>query len=50
MNAVKVLLSSLAAIVAAVVVVPLTILAGLLRVARAHRRNDDVELDLDDAI
>ena len=50
MNAIKVLLISLAALVAAVIVIPLTILAGLFVWLKLTEETDDEELDLDDAI
>jgi hypothetical protein len=50
MKAIKVLLISLAALVAAVIVIPLTILAGLFVWLKLTEETDDEELDLDDAI
>jgi hypothetical protein len=50
MKAIKVLLISIAALVAAVIVIPLTILAGLFVWLKLTEETDDEELDLDDAI
>jgi hypothetical protein len=50
MKAIKVLLISLAALVTAVIVIPLTILAGLFVWLKLTEETDDEELDLDDAI
>lgn len=50
MKAIKVLLISLAALVTAVIVIPLTILAGLFVWLKLTEETDDGELDLDDAI
>jgi hypothetical protein len=50
MKAIKVLLISFAALVAAVIVIPLTILAGLFVWLKLTEETDDEELDLDDAI
>lgn len=50
MNALKVLLISIAAILAAVIVIPLTILAGLFVWLKLTEETEDEELDLEDAI
>jgi hypothetical protein len=50
MKALKVLLISLAAIVAAMIVIPLTILAGLFVWLKLTEETDDEEMELDDAI
>ncbi len=50
MKAIKVLLISIAALVAAVVVIPLTILAGLFVWLKLTEETDDDELELDDTI
>jgi hypothetical protein len=50
MKALKVLLISIAAILAAVIVIPLTILAGLFVWLKLTEEADDEELDLEDAI
>jgi hypothetical protein len=50
MKAVKVLLISVVALVAAVIVIPLTILAGLFVWLKLTEEADDEELELDDAI
>ena len=50
MKAIKVLLISFAALVAAAIVIPLTILAGLFVWLKLTEETDDEELDLDDAI
>jgi hypothetical protein len=50
MKAVKVLLISIAALVAAMIVIPLTILAGLFVWLKLTEETDDEELELDDAI
>jgi hypothetical protein len=50
MKAVKVLLISVVAVVAAVIVIPLTILAGLFVWLKLTEEADDEELELDDAI
>lgn len=50
MKAIKVLLISIAALVTAVIVIPLTILAGLFVWLKLTEETDDQELDLDDAI
>ncbi|HEX7224133.1 MAG TPA: hypothetical protein VF367_00965 [Candidatus Limnocylindria bacterium] len=50
MKAIKVLLVSLAAIVAALVVIPLTILAGLFVWLKLTEETDDEEMELDDVV
>ncbi len=50
MKALKVLLISVGALLAAVIVIPLTILAGLFVWLKLTEEADDEELDLDDAI
>ena len=50
MKAIKVLLISIAALVAAMVVIPLTILAGLFVWLKLTEETDDEELELEDAI
>jgi len=50
MKALKVLLISIAALVTAVIVIPLTILAGLFVWLKLTEEPDDGELDLDDAV
>ncbi|HET6649540.1 MAG TPA: hypothetical protein VJ975_01230 [Candidatus Limnocylindria bacterium] len=50
MKAVKVLLISIAALVAAMIVIPLTILAGLFVWLKLTEETDDEEMELDDAI
>jgi hypothetical protein len=50
MKAIKVLLISIAAVVAALVVIPLTILAGLFVWLKLTEETDDDELELDDTI
>jgi hypothetical protein len=50
MKAVKVLLISIAALVAALVVIPLTILAGLFVWLKLTEETDEDELELDDTI
>lgn len=50
MKALKVLLIGIAALVTAVIVIPLTILAGLFVWLKLTEETDDAELDLDDAI
>jgi len=50
MKAVKVLLISIVALVAAVIVIPLTILAGLFVWLKLTEEADDEELELDDSI
>jgi hypothetical protein len=50
MKAVRVLLISIAAIVAAMIVIPLTILAGLFVWLKLTEETDDEEMELDDTI
>jgi len=50
MKAVKVLLISIAALLAAVVVIPLTVLAGLFVWLKLTEETDEDELELDDTI
>lgn len=50
MKAVKVLLISLAALVAAMIIIPLTILAGLFVWLKLTEETDEEEMELDDAI
>jgi hypothetical protein len=50
MKAVKVLLISIAALVAAMIVIPLTILAGLFVWLKLTEETDEEEMELDDAI
>ena len=50
MKAIKVLLVSLAAIVAALVLIPLTILAGLFVWLKLTEETDDEEMELDDVV
>jgi hypothetical protein len=50
MKAVKVLLISIAALVAAMILIPLTILAGLFVWLKLTEETDDEEMELDDAI
>ncbi|CAN5256217.1 hypothetical protein BH24CHL10_BH24CHL10_12900 [soil metagenome] len=50
MKAIKVLLISLAAIIAAMIVIPLTILAGLFVWLKVTEETDDEVMELDDAI
>jgi hypothetical protein len=50
MKAIKVLLVSLAAIVAALIVIPLTILAGLFVWLKLTEETDDEEMELDDVV
>ena len=50
MKAVKVLLISIAALLAAVVVIPLTVLAGLFVWLKLTEETDDEVMELDDAI
>ncbi len=49
MKAVKVLLIGIAALVAAMIVIPLTILAGLFVWLKLTEETDDEEMELDDA-
>ncbi len=50
MKAVKVLLISIGALLAALIVIPLTILAGLFVWLKLTEETDDDEMELDDAI
>jgi hypothetical protein len=50
MKAVKVLLISIAALVAAMIVIPLTILAGLFVWLKLTEETEEDELELDDTI
>jgi hypothetical protein len=50
MKAIKVLLISIAALVAAIVVIPLTILAGLFVWLKLTEETDEEEMELEDAI
>lgn len=50
MKALKVLLIGLAALVAAVIVIPLTILAGLFVWLKLTEETDEEEMQLDDTI
>ncbi len=50
MKAIKVLLISIAAIVAAMIVIPLTILAGLFVWLKLTEETDEEEMELEDAI
>jgi hypothetical protein len=50
MKAVKVLLISIAALVAAMIVIPLTILAGLFVWLKLTEETDEEEMQLDDTI
>ena len=50
MKAVKVILISIAALVAAMIVIPLTILAGLFVWLKLTEETDDEEMELDDSI
>ena len=50
MKAVKVLLISIAALVAAMIVIPLTILAGLFVWLKLTEETDDEEMELDGAV
>ena len=50
MKAIKVLLVSLAAIVAALIVIPLTILAGLFVWLKLTEETDDETMELDDVV
>jgi uncharacterized membrane protein YjgN (DUF898 family) len=50
MKAVKVLLISIGAILAALIVIPLTILAGLFVWLKLTEETDDEEMELDDTI
>jgi nitric oxide reductase large subunit len=50
MKAIKVLLISIGALLAALIVVPLTILAGLFVWLKLTEETDDEEMELDDTI
>jgi len=50
MKAVKVLLITIAALVAAMIVIPLTILAGLFVWLKLTEETDEEEMALDDAV
>ena len=50
MKAIKVLLISIAALVAAMIVIPLTILAGLFVWLKLTEETDEDDLELDDTI
>lgn len=50
MKALKVVLISIAAVVTAVIVIPLTILAGLFVWLKLTEEPDEQEFDLDDAV
>ncbi|HET7646758.1 MAG TPA: hypothetical protein VFM03_09765 [Candidatus Limnocylindria bacterium] len=50
MKAVKFLLISIAALLAAMIVIPLTILAGLFVWLKLTEETDDEEMELDDAV
>jgi hypothetical protein len=50
MKAIKVLFISIAALVAAIIVIPLTILAGLFVWLKLTEETDDEEMELEDAI
>ncbi len=50
MKAVKVLLIGIGALLAALIVIPLTILAGLFVWLKVTEETDDEEMELDDAI
>ena len=50
MKAIKVLLISIGAILAALIVVPLTVLAGLFVWLKLTEETDDEELELDDVV
>ena len=50
MKAIKVLLISIGAILAALIVIPLTILAGLFVWLKLTEETDDEEMELDDAV
>ena len=50
MKAIKVLLISIGALLAALIVIPLTILAGLFVWLKLTEETDDDEMELDDAI
>ncbi len=50
MKAIKVLLISIAAVVAAMIVIPLTILAGLFVWLKVTEETDDDEMELDNVV
>jgi hypothetical protein len=50
MKAIKVLLIAISAVVAAMIVIPLTILAGLFVWLKLTEEADDEDMELDDAI
>ena len=50
MKAVKFLLISIAALLAAMIVIPLTVLAGLFVWLKLTEETDDEEMELDDAV
>jgi hypothetical protein len=50
MKAIKVLLIAVSAVVAAMIVIPLTILAGLFVWLKLTEEADDEDMELDDAI
>ncbi len=50
MKAIKVLLISIGALLAAMIVIPLTILAGLFVWLKLTEETDDEEMELDDTI
>lgn len=50
MKAIKVLLISIGAVLAALIVIPLTILAGLFVWLKLTEETDEEEMELDDAI
>ncbi|MGQ0607014.1 MAG: hypothetical protein ACT4OQ_00920 [Chloroflexota bacterium] len=50
MKAIKVLLISIAALIAAMIIIPLTILAGLFVWLKLTEETDDEVMELDDAI
>jgi hypothetical protein len=50
MKAIKVLLIGIAAVLTAVIVIPLTILAGLFVWLKLTEETDDEEMELDDTI
>jgi hypothetical protein len=50
MKAIKVLLIGIGALLAALIVIPLTILAGLFVWLKLTEETDDEEMELDDAI
>ena len=50
MKAIKVLLISIAAVLAAMIVIPLTILAGLFVWLKVTEETDDDEMELEDVV